>query len=266
MKSLQILEPIGAGSQGKVFRAFHTRLGMEVAVKKMEKPHIAQMEIDTLKYMRCKSPYIVEYIDHCIQDNGDYWIIMEYVSGINGSHMVDLIQKGIFPTEKEIAQIVYCIASAIERLHDHELIYGDIKPANFIYLPSKHAKLVDFGCTRAGPSLFTPVGTPPYFAPEKFHWDFGYASDVWALGVMLYVLLSGIHPFVHQHRSIKDKHMLEHEILTTPLTFHHPRWDSVSPDARDIISGMLIRNVKERMTIEDVLQHPWFVKMSVDNI
>ena len=232
-------------------------LERECAIKRMNSSRIAAKEARVLKYIYKKCPNAVEFIDHIVYEDRHY-ILMEYVHGINRRHLLDLTHRGIFMTEEEVARIVYQIARTLEYLHDHEYVYGDVKPDNFIYVPPKSVCMIDFGCTRDGPALFTPVGTPIFFAPEKFQWNFGYASDIWALGIMMYLLLSGIHPFAHQYRNKMDRYMLEHEICNNPLVFAHSKWDDVSKEAQDLLYCMLVKDPMKRITAKELLTHPWF--------
>ena len=257
---VKFIERIGSGSQGEVYRGYHMLLQRECAIKRMNSPRIATKEARVLKYIRKKCPNAVEFIDHIVHEDHNY-IIMEYIHGINGRHLLDLTHKGIYMTEDEVAKIVWHMARTLQYLHEHEYVYGDIKPDNFIYMPPNNICMIDFGCARDGPELYTPVGTPIYFSPEKFQWNFGYASDIWALGVVMYLFLCGVHPFAHQYRRKMDRYMLEHEICNNPLAFTHPKWDDVSKEAQDLLYCMLIKDPKHRITANEILEHPWFLRV-----
>ncbi len=125
-------------------------------------------------------------------------------------------------------------------------------------------KIIDFGLSRVvGPNQTTiePFGTLGYVAPEVLKQDpYSFTCDIWSLGCITYAMLSGSLPFDHQQpvQAIKMT-------LKEPLQFDLPCWKSISEHAKGLITGMLIKEPDQRMTIHQVLEHPWF-KTSNSNV
>lgn len=252
---MQYIGKIGNGSQGTVHYAYHRVWKQHVAVKKFVYEHVAHQEASIYERMvDCHQiPKMYEY------DPNEMQITMEYIPGILGKHIVEHAKQGIYLTEGELRYIIHDIATALQYMHERLILYGDMKPANIIYQPPAQAKLFDFGCSREGIEFYTLLGTPYYYSPEKFSFCYGYPSDVWALGIVLYMMVCGMHPFVHHYERVDDIYTLEHEIYATKLTFAHPRWDHMSYEVMQLIREMLQKDPDRRITIDEVLEHPWFM-------
>lgn len=250
---IKLIETIGHGSQGRVYRGYHLGLEKEVAVKKVKSPYIAKKEIKMLEYATLHScPGIVPYIEHHVH-NEDYWIVMDYLPGVTGRCIQDLNKQGTFMSESEVSEIMLQLCQTLQFLHHHEIIYGDVKLANFIYQPPKKATLIDFGCARKGPYIHHRIGTPTYFAPEKFYGSSSFAGDVWAMGTLFYLLLSGQYPYYAQGVKYKEITDMYIALMDTPLQFDAPRWNAISQDTKDLIEGMLDKSYKHRYTIDEVV-------------
>lgn len=155
----------------------------------------------------------------------------------------------------------------IGHMHEKMLVHRDLKPENLL-LSSRDdnasVKVADFGFARGTMSdhdLTSLVGTPPYMAPELVrlrHYDatggYGRTVDVWALGVILYILLSGIHPF-----QIEDEESMLDNIENARWNWLGDNWDTVSAEAKDLIKQMLIQDPAKRPDIATLLKHPWIV-------
>jgi serine/threonine protein kinase len=253
MMPYQLTDIIGRGTHGRVYRGFHMSTNKTVAIKITPKTIASSKEVEMIQRVQyCR--HVVKYIEHFEFEN-DYALVMEEVVGIDGSYMKDLSRHGMYLTEKEIRVIAKQICEMIFDCHERTILYGDMKPQNYIYSPPNTIKIVDFGCTRKGVHFKTPLGTPFYFSPQKFHHSYGLKSDIWSIGILMYELTCGHHPFAHQCDS---KDMLFQQILSTKLTFHHPQWDSVSASMQDLIRQMLDKTEESRISARDILQHPWW--------
>jgi aurora kinase len=198
--------------------------------------------------------HIVKYHRHEVNDD-TYAIVMDEVDGCTGTYIIELAQHGVHLTEKELRNIARSICEFIQDCHAQNVMYADIKPSNMIYTPPDRLTMIDVGCARVGNRFEKHIGTPLYFSPEKLSKDYGVSSDVWSVGVLLYQFVCGYHPFSFRP---EDLDMLHHEVVSTPLTFHHPHWDAVSSKMKDLLTGMLVKKEQDRLTIEQVMQHPWW--------
>jgi len=250
----QIIEPIGKGSQGSVFRGYHFDMQRVIAIKKVNHAHIARKEIGILEYVNRRCPYTVEYMGYHMDTEQNYWIMMQHEDGVNGKHIHELMKSGCYMDEEKVLAIVYRLACALQFMHHHDIIYGDVKLENFLYRPPHKVTLIDYGCARKGPTLHHRIGTPYYFSPEKINGTSSYPADVWALGVMAYMLMCGVHPF-HVQKKYSDMTAFYDHLMSTPLQFEHPRWSMISTDTKALLEGMLQKSANTRMTIDEVLLH-----------
>lgn len=247
---------LGRGGHGQVYAAIDRSLGKLVTIKDVPDTWIAESEANMLRRMQ-RCPHVARYADDFVEE-GRRCIVMEYVDGamtVGAAHRERTI------AECDLRRIVGSVVHGLEFFHERNVMFGDLKPDNLLLHPSGELQFIDFGCARelryAGDTYDTFLGTPLYAAPEKFDKCFGKASDLWSLGVLMYVLICGHHPFVHQPQNIKSMDAFEVELKSTPLTFHHPVWDEVSEDLRELLGGLLQKDPGERFTVWDVTAHAW---------
>ena len=244
---------IGKGTHGRVYRGYHLTSQQKVAIKITPKTVASKKELEMIQRIQtCR--HVVKYIEHFELEH-EYALVMEEVVGIDGSYMKDMSMHGIYMTEKEIQCIARQLCETISDCHDRTILYGDMKHHNYIYTPPNKVTVIDFGCTRRDVHFKIPLGTPFYFSPQKFQNAYGLKSDVWSVGILLYELVCGHHPFVHQ---CKTKDMLYQQILSTHLTFHHPQWDMTSLLMQDLLQRMMEKDEDARISARDVLLHPWW--------
>jgi len=155
--------------------------------------------------------------------------------------------------------------SGLKHMHDLKIAHRDLKPENLL-LSSKEqnatVKIADFGFAvkvQSDVELDQLVGTPPYFAPElsalrdiSVQEGYGRPVDVWAMGVILYILLSGIHPF-----QIQDEDLMLDNIQNAKWDWVGPNWTRISADAKDLITNMMHKDPAKRFTIDQCLTHRW---------
>lgn len=253
-----LYEQIGHGARGRVYRAHHNTHNKIVAVKYTPKNMATDMEVKMIqKVQSCR--HSVKYYEHHLIDE-HYAIVMEHVDGCDCRYLLDLVEHGIFLTEKELRDIARSVCEFLQDCHKQNIMYGDIKPANIMYIPPSKIKMVDVGCARPCTNVpfQTPLGTPIYFSPEKFRKNFGFESDIWSVGVMMYQFVCGQHPFAFRPEKYQDMDMLYQEIVSTELTFHHPQWNRVSPMMQHLIAKMLEKDQQKRISIEEVMNHSWW--------
>lgn len=193
------------------------------------------------------------------------FIAMEFLEG--GDLLQFILDHGCF-SEAAARRIFGEIVRAVKYLHEKNIVHRDLKPEN-ILLTSKavgemHPKLADFGLARMNmktKDCKTFCGTPHYFAPEVIHTfqdkdagqpggGYGKQADMWSLGVILYIMLSGIPPF--------EEDGLYEQILNGRYEFDVSEWDKVSLEAKELVRQLMHVNPKGRLTIEQTLAHKWF--------
>lgn len=187
-----------------------------------------------------------------------------HLASISGGELFDRIVELRRFTEKDAAQTMRQAFRAVQHVHASGYVHRDVKPENLL-LSDKSAtavvKLADFGfATKCHTpyACFDLLGTPEYMAPElvamrESHAGYGKPVDVWALGVVLYILLSGVHPF----QMDDDEQMLDN-IQAARWTWLGRSWPLVSDEAKDLITRMLERNPRDRLTVDECLEHAWF--------
>ncbi|OUS48804.1 calcium-dependent protein kinase [Ostreococcus tauri] len=200
---------------------------------------------------------------------------------LNGPEWFDAITEQFDEapySEAEAAAQFRNVARTVEYLHAMDVMHRDLKPENFV-LKSKEKDspicAIDFGLS----TFFLPdqeftelVGSPYYVAPEVMGYKYSNEADVWSCGVILYILLSGVPPFWGSSEKQIFDEIKRYKTGATSLDFASEPWPSVSDAAKELVQGMLTVNRKDRMTIEDVLSHPWLAdpgvapKTALDNI
>jgi calcium-dependent protein kinase len=146
---------------------------------------------------------------------------------------------------------------AINHCHSLKIAHRDIKPENILLGENGSVKLIDFGLSKQVKSkkMNTIVGTPYYIAPEVLKGNYNVKCDIWSLGVIMYILLSGYLPF----GGTGAAEVFE-KVQAGEYSFSQKEWKKVSDEAMDLISKMLQVDTKKRYTAEQCLKHEWFVK------
>uniref|UniRef100_A0A3B3QP17 Serine/threonine-protein kinase DCLK2 n=1 Tax=Paramormyrops kingsleyae TaxID=1676925 RepID=A0A3B3QP17_9TELE len=251
---------IGDGNFAVVRECVEHSTGREYALKIINKgkcrgkEHMIQNEVSILR--RVKHPNIVLLIEE-MDTYSELYLVMELVKG---GDLFDAITSTNKYTERDASGMLHNLASAIKYLHSLNIVHRDIKPENLLVYEhqdgSKSLKLGDFGLATVvdGP-LYTVCGTPTYVAPEIIaESGYGLKVDIWAAGVITYILLCGFPPF---RGSSEDQEVLFDQILMGQLDFPSPYWDNVSDSAKELITCMLQVEVDQRYTALQVLEHPW---------
>ncbi|ORY49962.1 Pkinase-domain-containing protein [Rhizoclosmatium globosum] len=250
---------IGEGCFSKVKMAIHFPTGHKVAIKCMDKNAI-QSEVGnserTLREILVLSHLYHPNITRLLQvvDTKDYtYLILEYEEG--GELFDYIISKHVLP-ESEARTKFRQLLSAIQYCHINGIVHRDLKPENILLDSHGNMKLIDFGFSnvvRDGNMMDTFCGSPSYAAPEmiarrKYN---GQDVDIWALGVILFVLVCGYHPFDCQHMG-----RMYTNILSARYKFPEES-PKVSDNAKDILASMLKVNPLERATLSKLQSHPW---------
>ncbi|XP_064608927.1 serine/threonine-protein kinase DCLK1-like [Liolophura sinensis] len=218
------------------------------------KEQMIENEVSILR--RVKHPNIILLVEE-LDGVDELYLVMEFV---RGGDLFDAIASATKYTERDASGMIYNLASALRYLHSLNIVHRDVKPENLLVCEhidgSKSLKLGDFGlATVANQVLFTVCGTPTYVAPEILEeTGYGLKIDVWAAGIITYILLCGFPPFVSQ--SDGHEELFDH-IMKGNFEFTSPFWDDVSNSAKDLIASMLEVDPEQRFSASEVLQHPW---------
>uniref|UniRef100_A0A3B3UYY5 Serine/threonine-protein kinase DCLK2 n=1 Tax=Poecilia latipinna TaxID=48699 RepID=A0A3B3UYY5_9TELE len=257
---------IGDGNFAVVKECVERSTGQEFALKIIDKArccgkeHLIENEVAVLR--RVRHPSIIQLIE-VDETPTQLFLVMELVKG---GDLFDAITSSTKYSERDASAMVFNLAGAIKYLHRMNIVHRDIKPENLLVCEypdgTKSLKLGDFGLATVveGP-LYTVCGTPTYVAPEIIaETGYGLKVDIWAAGVIAYILLCGFPPF-RSENNVQEE--LFDQILRGKLEFPSPDWDNISLSAKMLISQMLQVNVDARFTAEEVLSHPWVTVSSM---
>ncbi|XP_051558859.1 serine/threonine-protein kinase DCLK2 isoform X3 [Myxocyprinus asiaticus] len=260
LEKYKIGKVIGDGNFAIVKECVERSTGKEFALKIIDKnkcrgkEHLIENEVAVLR--RVKHPNIIMLIEE-VDTPTDLYLVMELVKG---GDLFDAITSSTKYTERDASAMVFNLAAALKYLHRMCIVHRDIKPENLLVCEypdgTKSLKLGDFGLATVveGP-LYTVCGTPTYVAPEIISESgYGLKVDIWAAGVITYILLCGFPPFRSENNLQED---LFDQILVGRLEFPSPFWDNITDSAKELIGYMLQVNMEARYTAEDVLSHPW---------
>lgn len=259
----EVRDLLGEGTAGLVRRAIHRKTGQERAVKVirlMKQPFgpasssaLADVQAEAKILKDMAHPYIVELDDFYVTDSAVY-LVMELLQG--GDLFDRIVDKGRY-SETESRRVMRRLLAAIHYLHEEQnVVHRDLKPENILLCSRTNhveVKLTDFGLAKTvnDDGCKTFCGTPQYFAPEvlrrqhtvKGRGRYGKPADMWSLGVILYVLLSGTPPF-------EDGQDLE---------FPHDYWSGVSVLAKNLVRCFLQPDPNRRWTVQQACEHEWIL-------
>lgn len=260
-------EELGRGRFSVVKVATHLKEQAKYAVKVVENESLTdeenlealETEIEILRMLQ--HPHIVN-LKEVITTISDTFIVMELLSG--GELFNRIVEKTCFP-EPEAQALFAQILLSMDYLHSLNIVHRDVKPENILYMaPDENdIKLIDFGYAglwSAEKQLTGLCGTPDYVAPEVLSWydddehgtPYGKGSDLWSLGVLLFVILSGCSPF-----SADTEEQLLKQVAEAQYEFHEQDWKGISEPAKDLIRRLLVVSPASRLTMDEMLSHPW---------
>lgn len=250
---------LGEGSYGSVSKGTNKHTKAVRAVKSIGKSQMKNIdrfkqEIAIMKIM--DHPNIVKLFES-FEDAKMIYLVLELCVG--GELFDRIIDAGHF-TESQAATVMKNMFQAVYYMHQNHICHRDLKPENFLFttkedIEKTHLKVIDFGlaCKFAdGQFLKTKAGTPYYVAPQVLSGKYGPESDVWSLGVIMYVLLCGYPPFYGEN----DNEVLA-KVRLGSVNFTPADWKQVSDDGKTLIKCLLKMQPKERYTAEQALNHTW---------
>ncbi|XP_029979076.1 ribosomal protein S6 kinase alpha-3 isoform X1 [Sphaeramia orbicularis] len=256
----EIKEDIGVGSYSICKRCLHKGTGMEYAVKiinKVKRDPTEEVEI-LLRYGQ--HPNIITLKD--VYDDGrSVFLVTELMKG---GELLDKILRQKFFSEREASAVLYTITKTVEYLHVQGVVHRDLKPSNILYVDesgnAESIRICDFGFAKQlraeNGLLMTPCYTANFVAPEVLKKQ-GYdaACDIWSLGVLLYTMLTGFTPFANGPEDTPEEILAR--IGSGKFSLSGGYWNSVSVEAKDLVSKMLHVDPHQRLTAGQVLRHPW---------
>ncbi|GAV62130.1 Pkinase domain-containing protein/EF_hand_5 domain-containing protein [Cephalotus follicularis] len=252
---------LGRGQFGITHLCTHKASGEQFACKTIAKRKLVNKEdVEDVRrevqimYHLTGQPNIVE-LKGAYEDKHSVHLVMELCAG--GELFDRIIAKGHY-TERAAASLLRTIVEILHTCHSMGVIHRDLKPENFLLLNKNEnspLKATDFGLSvfyKPGEVFKDIVGSAYYIAPEVLRRKYGPEADIWSIGVMLYILLSGVPPFWAE-----SEHGIFNAILRGHIDFTSDPWPSISPQAKDLVRKMLASDPKQRLTAVQVLSHPW---------
>ena len=260
---------LGEGSYGKVWLVKHKILGKLFALKIIKRKNDiyfnnkVQKEIQILK--KLDHPFILKIIEFHSTET-EYHIITDYCQ--NGELYSEIVNRGKF-SEREASFIIYQILLAIRYCHNMGIVHRDIKPENIMIERKEESgllrvKLIDFGVAKIfslNVNHKTIAGSSIYMAPEVLRANYNESCDLWSIGVILYILLIGKPPF-----NGKNENEISLAVKKGKYDILSAQYESLSQNAKDLISKLLMYDPEERITAKEALNHPWFNTPEIMNI
>lgn len=259
---------IGRGSFSRVVRVEHKSTRQPYAIKMIETRYregreVCESELCVLR--RVRHTNIIQLME-VFETAERVYMVMELATG--GELFDRIIARGSF-TERDATRVLQMVLDGVKYLHTLGITHRDLKPENLLYYhPGADSKIIitDFGLASSRKKgdeclMKTTCGTPEYIAPEILvRKPYTNAVDMWALGVISYILLSGTMPFEDDNRM-----RLYRQILKGKYSFSGEPWPSVSNLAKDFVERILTVDPSERLTAGQALKHPWIVSMAASS-
>jgi len=267
---------LGVGNEGKVYECWLTATDGDstaehYAVKLVDEHDMAEDEIEMLLrevelLKELTHPHIERMVDAVFEGELCY-IVTELLTG---GELIDQILKVDHYTEKHARQTLQLLLEAVAHMHSQGVVHRDLKPQNLMLQDNRddwHIKVVDFGMAKRCKSAKTGVGrgrltsicgTPQYMAPEIFQeQDYGEKVDIWAVGVIAYILLSGWPPFIDLEDDSEER--LAELVIGQGLKFDDPVWQHMSKSSRDFLQLAMAKDPANRPSAQKLLEHEWIV-------
>ncbi|KAJ1956914.1 Serine/threonine-protein kinase 36 [Linderina pennispora] len=258
-----LIQLVGEGQYGKVYKAVHRSRGLVVALKIISKVNRKRLDIETYReemrlLQHLNHPHIIRLIEY-FETETDIYIVLEYCKC---DLSVYLKRKGGFLKMEEVREIGLQLVAALKYLHTLGVVHHDIKPQNALIGCDGRVKLCDLGLatqlTRDGKPIYvhTLKGTPLYMAPEMLRRErYTNKADLWSLGVVLYELFVGKTPFRTTSLADLKQNIMEEDIV----------WPKQIPaQLKEFLEGLLQRDPAKRMLWHELRRHPFLLSMETE--
>ncbi|XP_055343188.1 myosin light chain kinase, smooth muscle-like [Paramacrobiotus metropolitanus] len=254
----EIMEELGRGKFGTVCKCREKATSRilaakTISVKRPQERKEVENEIEIMRSLQ--HPRLLQLYD-AFDDGGTMVLVMELISG--GELFERVIDDEFILTEKVCTIFMRQICEGVSFMHDKSVIHLDMKPENILCVTQNgnRIKLIDFGLARKyDPKTNVKVmfGTPEFVAPEVVNFEpISFATDMWSVGVICYILLSGLSPFMGDN----DAETLSN-VTQAEWDFEDESFDHISADAKDFITKLLVKDPAKRMTAKQCLEHKW---------
>lgn len=257
-------EILGGGRFGQVHRCMENSSGLTLAAKIIKAK--SQKEKDVVK----NEIQVMNQLDHgnliqlyaAYESRNDIILVLEYVDG--GELFDRIIDENYKLMELDIVMFIRQICEGLRYMHKMYILHLDLKPENILCVSrvTNKVKIIDFGLARKyqpREKLRVSFGTPEFLSPEVVNYDFvSFNTDMWSLGVITYMLLSGLSPFLGD-----DENETLNNILACQWNFEEDEFSEVSPEAKDFISKLLVVDKSWRIGATEALKHPWLSDATV---
>lgn len=255
----RFIKVLGHGQFGTVREAVFLGHDRRVAIKSISKSKVKgdivllKRELEVMRLI--DHPNLIKYYS-AFEDGKYLHIVMELCTG--GDLLEKLGYEG-FIDEGQVRVIMRKLMLAVYHLHQINISHRDLKPDNFLFSsksPGAEIKIIDFGMSIKQLDLqqmSSFVGTPYYLAPEVIAGNYGAECDIWSLAVVMFVLLSGQQPFGGETLT-----EIMQRISRADYEFDREAWDPVSPEAKDLITKMMVVRPSKRISLPAALAHAWF--------
>lgn len=286
-------ESLGEGAFGRVQTFRNIAKNQEFAVKVVGKEDLYNRRkvLKEIEIFHCCRGHenILQMVEF-FEEEDRFYLVFEKMEG--GTLLDSILCRGHL-TEQEASMVVKDIANGLNFLHKKGIAHRDLKPENILCAKAGQltpVKICDFdlgsgvhiNSSRTSPvttpELLSPVGSADFMAPEVVDvwvdqaWSYDKRCDLWSLGIILYILLSGYRPFYancgfdcgfNEGQPCDDcQDLLFRSIQDGVYSFPDPEWSCISEDAKDLISHLLVKNPYQRYSADEVLRHPWVLKKS----
>ncbi|XP_031720894.1 death-associated protein kinase 3 [Anarrhichthys ocellatus] len=267
-------EELGSGQFAIVRKCKEKTTSIEYAAKFIKKRRLSSSRRGVSREEIEREVNILREIQHSniitlhdiFENKADVILILELVSG---GELFDFLAEKESLTEEEATQFLKQILDGVQYLHSKRIAHFDLKPENIMLLdknvPNPRIKLIDFGIAhqiKAGNEFKNIFGTPEFVAPEIVNYEpLGLEADMWSIGVITYILLSGASPFLGE-----TKQETLTNISGVNYDFDEEYFSNTSELAKDFIRRLLVKDPKKRMTIDDSLEHPWIKVIKRRNV
>ena len=259
---------LGEGTSGVVTLGVEKSTGLKVAVKAIPKERqgttrrrmLANIAAEVELLEKVQSCPNVIHLHGKWEDDDFAYVVTELCDEGDLGYLYESMEL----SEQEVAMVAKDILQVLAECHSRNIAHLDVKPENFMVTKGddgqRAIKAVDFGCSRVvqeGSHLRSTTGTPLYRAPEMYFKTYGLEADLWAAGMIIYQLISGRMCFWGDCLDECTPQSVMDSVLNEDVSFEVPGWKGVSPLAMDLVSKLLKRDPKERISATNALQHGW---------